>query len=138
MIGDFNAFTQLFGGSTPTASTSARTLNVLTDLFGGKEVASTSSPAPTRTTGYALVQRPLAAPAVPMAIKAPALATSPRIPTAQPFLASDPSSAPVPIAYTEDQANRAAAKIPVTLIAAGVGAVAVGAFVLLQLRKKKR
>jgi hypothetical protein len=43
----------------------------------------------------------------------------------------------IPIAYTQGQADAAASKVPVTLIAAGVGALAVGAFVLLQLRKKR-
>lgn len=88
-----------------------------------------------KSTNAALLSRPALA-ASPLKIPNVAKLTAPIV-TARSPAAVAVAGPSVDVAYTQNQADAAADKLPVTLIAAGVGAVAVGLFVVMQLRKKR-
>lgn len=115
------------------------TLDAMIAAAGGLSASPAANviPPATRTLASKIVgSSPLAA-SIPLGISAPPL------PKAASFLETAAggggvdTGGSIPIAYTQGQADAAASKVPVTLIAAGVGALAVGAFVFLQLRKKR-
>ena len=104
--------------------------------IGAPVTLSVTNPTTVRRLGKRPVTKPSVLAVVRPDIKPKLLVTLPTLAPAIPDPA--PGHAPaVEVAYTQAQADQAAAKVPVTLIAAGVGAVALGVFIVVQLRKRR-